>query len=220
MQMTGLDSNEAEEKYTVDEVLLTHSTWISMNRRCGGKSKNPHELMYVNIKIFQPWTDSFERFIRDVGPRPSSEYTLDRYPDGKGDYMPNNVRWATKKQQGINRRSTRLITYNNETLCISDWVRKTGIPRAALTKRLDDGWPVEKAFTEPTNPSAAKGFLGGFKKGRSLTLEQVYEILDKAKSGNYNLAELSKEYGVTTSCISNVTKKFNVKIMKRRDKKL
>jgi len=48
---------------------------------------------------------SFEDFISTLGPRPSSEYSLDRYPDNDGDYVAGNVRWATRSQQQKNKRA-------------------------------------------------------------------------------------------------------------------
>jgi hypothetical protein len=41
-----------------------------------------------------------------MGPRPSSQHTLDRYPNPDGNYEPGNVRWASKREQNLNRRPT------------------------------------------------------------------------------------------------------------------
>jgi hypothetical protein len=53
---------------------------------------------------------AFERFLRDVGLRPSKMYTLDRI-DANGHYFPNNVRWATHKEQGVNKRKTHFVRH-------------------------------------------------------------------------------------------------------------
>lgn len=44
----------------------------------------------------------YNRFISEVGPRPSLKHSLDRIDGSKG-YEPNNMRWATSTIQAINR---------------------------------------------------------------------------------------------------------------------
>lgn len=53
------------------------------------------------------WRDSFPDFLSDVGRAPGPSYSLDRI-ENDGDYSPDNCRWATKGEQGENRRTTKL----------------------------------------------------------------------------------------------------------------
>jgi hypothetical protein len=45
----------------------------------------------------------FKEFMDAVGPRPSSDYSLDRI-DNDGDYEPSNCKWSTRREQQRNRR--------------------------------------------------------------------------------------------------------------------
>ena len=53
------------------------------------------------------WEASFAAFLKDMGPRPSAEYTLERKDNSKG-YSKENCYWATKAAQARNRRTTKL----------------------------------------------------------------------------------------------------------------
>lgn len=59
---------------------------------------------YVDVNICDRWRKSFKDFLDDVGPCPSNEHQLDRYPNNDGDYEPGNVRWATRSENTMNRR--------------------------------------------------------------------------------------------------------------------
>jgi hypothetical protein len=56
---------------------------------------------------------SFDQFLAHIGPRPSSDYSLDRWPNLKGGYEIGNVRWATRDQQAGNRRCEHCDRRNN-----------------------------------------------------------------------------------------------------------
>ncbi len=46
---------------------------------------------------------SFEQWFAEIGPRPATRHTVDRIINS-GHYTPGNIRWATRHEQGLNRR--------------------------------------------------------------------------------------------------------------------
>lgn len=124
------------------------SAWNAMIRRC----KYPSMDRYYRyggrgIKIYQRWLDSFQAFLDDVGYAPSKKHSIDRI-DNNGDYIPDNVRWATNSEQLKNSTKARFITFNKKTLNICDWAKETGINRQTIQMRLDVyNWSIEKALT-------------------------------------------------------------------------
>ena len=75
--------------------------------------------------------------------------TLDRIDNSKG-YCPDNCRFVTYAQNNQNRRDNKLLEFNGEVHCVTEWGRITGIGQSVLSNRLKRGWSVEKAFQTPT----------------------------------------------------------------------
>jgi hypothetical protein len=122
-------------------------TWHSIKRRCDPNAAAIFpDYAGRGIKVCEAWRASYERFLSDVGRRPSAEHSLDRYPNNDGDYEPGNVRWATRKEQARNRRSSLFIECNGQRRTLAEWSEITGLQNTTIRGRLRAGWPVEKAI--------------------------------------------------------------------------
>jgi hypothetical protein len=54
----------------------------------------------AGIKVCPAWLTDFERFLADVGPRPSPRHWLSR-KDASKDFSPENVIWETREAWGL-----------------------------------------------------------------------------------------------------------------------
>lgn len=91
-----------------------YNIWTGIIQRC----ENPNVKAFPRyggrgIKICAEWRSSFEAFLRDVGPRPSSQHSIDRFPDNDGNYEPGNVRWATQSEQCLNKTHPKRGSYKH-----------------------------------------------------------------------------------------------------------
>ena len=74
--------------------------------------------------------------------------TIERI-DVNGNYCPENCKWIPLKQQGWNKRNSRLITYKGETESLAEWSFLLKFNYWKVHQRLNRlGWSVDRAFTE------------------------------------------------------------------------
>ena len=125
-----------------------YRAWHEMKRRCFDSS-NQAFAKYGGrgISVCQEWLDSFDRFLADMGRRPSPKHSIDRR-DVNGNYEPRNCRWATSKEQNRNRRNNRLIAFQGKIASLAEWSEITGIKSGTILFRLKAGWTISKALTE------------------------------------------------------------------------
>lgn len=126
----------------------TYRSWTAIKTRCLNKN-NPAYSSYGGrgIKVCDRWLESFENFLADMGEAPP-EMSIDRI-DNNGDYEPGNCRWATRKEQANNRRSSRMITYNGLTKTLAEWASFLGMKSSTLAQRINRWNDLDKAMSLP-----------------------------------------------------------------------
>ena len=128
-----------------------YKSWSQAKSRCALKSnKNYDSYGGRGITMCESWLNSFENFLADMGPKPKGT-SLDRKNNDLG-YEPGNCRWATKKQQANNRRTTTHLTAFGETKSFADWAAdpRCVVKYVTLSQRIRAyGWQTEAALTTP-----------------------------------------------------------------------
>jgi hypothetical protein len=134
----------------IGQIKGEYRSYYAMKNRC----YNPDAVGYnqyggIGIKVCERWLESFNNFIEDMGLKPSPLHTLDRYPDVNGNYEPGNCRWATKKEQGNNRRNTKYVIYEGEKVPLAVLAQKMGFNYDLVNRRLRIGWDLMTAINTP-----------------------------------------------------------------------
>jgi len=111
-----------------------YRSWKGMKVRCN----NPNNPRYKDygargITVCDEWLHSFETFLFDMGPSPSSKHSIDRINNHLG-YSKENCRWATRIEQNNNKRSNRMITVQGRTQSVAMWCRELHLTRRAVLK--------------------------------------------------------------------------------------
>lgn len=100
----------------VREDVTNYNRWVKIMHRCYNIADKGYERYGKrNIKVYRHWIKdplSFIHYIKSLDNFGVENYTLDRI-NNDGDYEPDNLRWASKSEQSINRRkkSTNTSSY-------------------------------------------------------------------------------------------------------------
>lgn len=129
-----------------------YHVWASMKDRC----VNPNGKYYKHyggkgISVCDEWKNeylSFKKWAIENGYKDG--LTIDRI-DVNGNYEPSNCRLITHREQQYNTTRNRRYTFQGETLTVTEWANRTGIKRTTLNARLNHGWDIDRALTEPIN---------------------------------------------------------------------
>lgn len=122
-QFSGFDESRTVHGHAQrGKKTVEYKTWCWMIARC----YNENNSMYAyyggrGIKVCDRWKNSYLNFYQDMGPRPSNDHSIDRFPNMDGDYEPGNCRWATKEEQMSNRTNNINITWEGRTKTLAQW---------------------------------------------------------------------------------------------------
>jgi hypothetical protein len=126
-----------------------YSVWRAMVQRCC----NPNSPAYKNyggrgIVVCEAWRE-FASFYADMGSRPSPDHSLERKDNDAG-YSPDNCVWATRQEQGQNRRTSVVTDALATAVRASDEPQKVlaaryGVSQATISRiRTNKVWPSQK----------------------------------------------------------------------------
>ena len=127
------------------------SNWAHMISRCHNSADDGYSYYGAKgIFVHAEWHDpssGFPLFMQHIGPMPSPQHSIDRFPNPDGNYEPGNVRWATKGQQSLNKSSLLLIEYQGKKQTMTEWGRELGIHPTTLVYRYKKGKPLCEVFS-------------------------------------------------------------------------
>jgi len=124
-----------------------YKKWTEMKQRC----QNPNNPSFKDyggrgICVSKRWLN-FANFQKDMVASYRPGLTLERI-DNNGNYSRANCRWATKKEQANNRRSSHLIIFRGQTKTLSQWAEKIGVRLGTLNQRFFVyKWSITKCLT-------------------------------------------------------------------------
>lgn len=171
-----------------------YCAWQRMRRRCF-TSTDPKYPIYGGrgISVCERWS-TFQPFLEDMGRRPGRGYSLDRI-DVNGNYEPGNCRWATAKQQAINRRCVIHVEAFGEKLLLAEWAERLGCSEATVRWRLQQRHDSpESAVSRPVQD-----------RGRKITPDIAVRIRARAAAGEMQKA-IAADLGLNPITVGDVVR--------------
>jgi hypothetical protein len=128
----------------------TWNSWGKMRQRClNPKNKDYHNYGGRGIAICEEWNDYKVFYEWSIANGWAKGLSIDRRRNNEG-YNPDNCRWVNHSVNNRNKRNSIMLTFNDETIDLSDMAEKYGLTPHNLWQRLYRlNWTLEKALMQP-----------------------------------------------------------------------
>lgn len=143
-----------------------YSVWCGIKSRCNPASKiykGSENYSRKGISVCDRWINSFENFMEDMGKRPSSLHSIER-KDNDGNYCPENCKWATRREQALNKDTTVYVEIEGKTQNIMAWMKELDVPKATYHRRLKEINDPKATLLAVSAKRAVKSCRNGIKE--------------------------------------------------------
>ena len=181
------ESKKSDPTYRSLRSIPEYQVWTKMIRRC----HNCNDDNYSNyggrgIIVCEEWRYSFENFLKDMGRRPESGYSIERI-DNNGNYEPNNCRWATDKEQRRNKRNSRFVQFKNEFITIAELSERYKIPYQTILQRVNAGYEGDDLVSDSLKRNRSYLYEGKYR-----TISEISKMTDMNDTTLYRRLEILK----------------------------
>ena len=127
-----------------------YKSYQAMMARCyNPSSKSFRHYGARGIKVCYGWRESFQNFLRDMGPKPSPNFSIDRI-DPNGSYRASNCRWSDPTTQRRSRRDSHVYNFAGVYRPLSEIAAFYGLPYLTVWDRIHKlGWSLTDAIMKP-----------------------------------------------------------------------
>jgi hypothetical protein len=148
-------ASKAKKTHDYKSHYAEYRSWQGIKDRCYNHNCEAFENYGGRgIKVCDRWLESFENFLLDMGPKPTPEHSLDRWPNNEtGHYEPGNCRWGNDYQQSRNKRNNKWVIYKDERMIVKDFGKIIGIRGSKLYWHLSRKTPEQVVEFFKTNKS-------------------------------------------------------------------
>ena len=134
-----------------------YSLWCAVKDRTGNPNNESYERYGGRgIKLYKKWIKdyvSFKLYMENLegynANLTGKQITIERIDNNEG-YKPGNIRWASPKEQGANKRNNIIVKYKNKNIKLIILAAKLGIANYnRLYERITVfNWPIKKAIKD------------------------------------------------------------------------